>query len=478
MPYDHQSIEKKWQKKWEDSHEGRLPAGRQGVDDSGKDALYHLVMFPYPSGSGLHVGHVESYSAVDMLTRMERMRGKKVLFPMGYDAFGLPAENYAIKTGVHPAQTTAKAIETFRKQLKSIGLSFDWDREVSTADPDYYRWTQWLFLLFFKKGLAYRAKSPVNWCTGCTTVLANEQVVDGACERCESQVIQKELEQWFFKITDYAERLLSGLDDLDWPEKIKAMQRNWIGKSVGATVDFSVVDHEATVSVFTTRPDTLFGSTYVVLAPEHALVDKLVSDDKRAEVEGYRTAAGKKSALERTELQKDKTGVFTGAYVINPVNDEKIPVWVADYVMVTYGTGAIMAVPAHDERDFEFATKYKLPIKKVVEPPVLQEVMNPDIGISHGAQSQVKVITDCFTGEGACINSGLLNGLNTSEAKQKMNEWLSEKKLGGAKTTYRVRDWLVSRQRYWGAPIPIIWCESCGPQPYQKISFLLCYLMT
>ncbi|NQV89604.1 MAG: leucine--tRNA ligase [Parcubacteria group bacterium] len=458
MPYDHQSIEKKWQKKWEESPES------QG-DDSDQDTLYHLVMFPYPSGSGLHVGHVESYSAVDMLTRMERMRGKKVLFPMGYDAFGLPAENYAIKTGVHPAQTTAKAIETFRTQLKSIGLSFDWDREVSTADPDYYRWTQWLFLLFFKNGLAYRAKSPVNWCTSCTTVLANEQVVSGACERCDSEVIQKELEQWFFKITDYAERLLTGMDTIDWPEKIKAMQRNWIGKSVGATVDFSVVDHDATVSVFTTRPDTLFGATYVVLAPEHALVDQLVADESRTDVEAYRVAAGKKSALERTELQKVKTGVFTGAYAINPVNDEKIPIWIADYVMVTYGTGAIMAVPAHDERDFEFAKKYKLPIKKVVEPPVLQEVMNPDVGISNGAQTQVKIITDCFTSDGTAVNSGLLDCLKTNEAKEKINGWLTENGLGGAKTTYRIRDWLVSRQRYWGAPIPIIWCESCGPQP-------------
>ncbi len=437
MPYDHQSIEKKWQEVWEKSQEGR-------VDDSGTDALYYLIMFPYPSGAGLHVGHVESYSAVDIVSRMERMRGKKVLFPIGYDAFGLPAENYAIKTGVHPAQTTQTAINTFRKQLKSIGLSFDWDREISTADPSYYKWTQWLFLLFYKNGLAYRAKSPVNWCTGCNTVLANEQVVDGVCERCKNEVIQKELEQWFFKITDYAERLLAGLDTVDWPEKIKAMQRNWIGKSVGATVDFQLDGRDDKVTVFTTRPDTLYGATYMVLAPEHALVEQIVTDDQRAEVEAYRVAAGKKSALERTELQKEKSGVFTGAYAINPVNDEKIPVWVADYVMVTYGTGAIMAVPAHDERDHEFAVKYDISIKEVVQAP--------------------EEVEGCFTGEGVAINSGILDGLSTVDAKAKMIEHLEQNGIGGAKTTYRIRDWLVSRQRYWGAPIPIIWCESCGPQ--------------
>ena len=437
MPYDHQSIEKKWQEVWEKSQEGR-------VDDSGTDALYYLIMFPYPSGAGLHVGHVESYSAVDIVSRMERMRGKKVLFPIGYDAFGLPAENYAIKTGVHPAQTTQTAINTFRKQLKSIGLSFDWDREISTADPSYYKWTQWLFLLFYKNGLAYRAKSPVNWCTGCNTVLANEQVVDGVCERCKNEVIQKELEQWFFKITDYAERLLAGLDTVDWPEKIKAMQRNWIGKSVGAEVVFSIPNSQFQIPAFTTRPDTLYGATYMVLAPEHALVEQIVTDEQRAEVEAYRVAAGKKSALERTELQKEKSGVFTGAYAINPVNDEKIPIWVADYVMVTYGTGAIMAVPAHDERDHEFAVKYDISIKEVVQAP--------------------EEVEGCFTGEGVAINSGILDGLSTVDAKAKMIEHLEQQGIGGAKTTYRIRDWLVSRQRYWGAPIPIIWCESCGPQ--------------
>jgi leucyl-tRNA synthetase len=436
MSFNHQKIEKKWQSAW-------VKNKASYAEDKGENSLYHLVMFPYPSGAGLHVGHVESYSAMDILTRLERMRGKNVLFPMGYDAFGLPAENYAIKTGVHPSETTKAAISNFRKQLDSIGLSFDWSREVSTADPDYYRWTQWLFLLFYKKGLAYRKKSPVNWCDDCHTVLANEQVVDGACDRCKNDVVQKELEQWFFKITDYADRLLEGLDHLDWPEKIKSMQRNWIGKSEGAQVEFKVDGGSDSITVFTTRPDTLFGATYMVLAPEHELVDSLTSKDKVEEIKKYKKQAGTKSALERTELQKDKTGVFTGSYAINPVNNEKIPVWVADYVMVNYGTGAIMAVPGHDERDFEFAKKYDLEIKQVVESDSDDE---------------------CFKGEGKVINSDFLDGLFTPKAKEKIIDWLKENKLGGAKTTFRIRDWLVSRQRYWGAPIPIIWCDDCGAQ--------------
>ena len=450
MSFNHQEIEKKWQQVWESRAAGR-------VDESAdpKNALYYLIMFPYPSGSGLHVGHVESYSAVDILARMERMRGKNVMFPMGYDAFGLPAENYAIKTGVHPAETTQTAIETFRKQLKSIGLSFDWDREVSTADPEYYRWTQWLFLLFYKNGLAYRAKSPVNWCTSCNTVLANEQVVDGHCERCKSEVIQKELEQWFFKITDFADRLLDGLETIDWPERIKAMQRNWIGKSEGAKLSFKLKDSEESIEVFTTRPDTLFGATYMVLAPEHALVETITTDAQRDEVEKYKKEAGKKSALERTELQKEKTGVFTGSYAINPVNGEEVPVWIADYVMVSYGTGAIMAVPAHDERDFEFAQKYELPIKKVVEVE---------------GESELPI-----TANGVAVNSDFLDGEMTVPAKQKMIDWLKENELGLGTTTYRIRDWLVSRQRYWGAPIPIIWCEKCGalPVPEEDLPVLL-----
>lgn len=436
--YDHKKIEKKWQDRWKDAKAGFVD------ETSPQDhAIYYLIMFPYPSGSGLHVGHVESYTAIDILARKERMCGKNVLCPIGYDAFGLPAENYAIKTGVHPKETTETAIANFHRQMESLGLSFDWSREISTADPTYYKWTQWIFLQFYNNGLAYRKKSPVNWCEGCHTVLANEQVVDGACERCGTIVTQKDLEQWFFNITKYADRLLSGLDKIDWPEKIKSMQRNWIGKSVGAEIKFAC--GEKTITVFTTRPDTLFGASYLVLAPEHELVDSIVTDDHREEVDTYRTATTKKSSLERTELQKEKTGVFTGAHAINPATNEQIPIWIADYVITTYGTGAIMAVPAHDERDFEFAKKYKLEIKMVVEST-----------------------EECFTGESTSINSDFLNGLSTKDAKQKIISWLEEKGIGNAKTTFRLRDWLVSRQRYWGAPIPIIWCEDCGEQPVEE----------
>ena len=469
--YNHQEIEKKWQAKW-----AAARAGQVDESSSRDNALYYLIMFPYPSGSGLHVGHVESQAAIDILARMERMRGKNVLCPIGYDAFGLPAENYAIKTGVHPAVTTKAAIKNFHNQMQSLGLSFDWSREISTADPEYYKWTQWLFLLFYKNDLAYRKKSPVNWCEGCHTVLANEQVVAGACERCGTVVVQKDLEQWFFNITKYADRLLAGLDSLDWPEKIKSMQRNWIGKSVGAEINFRVLSSRPTegsrgissgtreiprlvddsslgmtqvITVFTTRPDTLFGATYLVLAPEHQLVDAIVTDDRRSEIEAYRTAASKKSALERTELQKEKTGVFTGAYATNPATSEQIPVWIADYVITTYGTGAIMAVPAHDARDFEFAKKYELPIKVVV------------------AKDGVEV--EGFFEEGTAVNSKFLDGLSTKDAKAKIIAWLEEKQIGNAKTTFRIRDWLVSRQRYWGAPIPIIWCEDHGAQAVEEV---------
>jgi len=448
MSYNHQDIEKKWQNIWRDD------AGR--VDVSQAEKLYYLVMFPYPSGSGLHVGHVESYTAIDILARCRRMQGKNVLCPIGYDAFGLPAENYAIKTGVHPAQTTKEAIQNFHRQMKMLGLSFDWSREISTADASYYKWTQWLFLTLYKNGLAYRKKSPVNWCDGCHTVLANEQVVDGVCERCGTVVVQKELEQWFFEITKYAERLLAGLDVIDWPERIKIMQRNWIGKSEGAEVKFQITNSKSQATVFTTRPDTLFGATYLVLAPEHVLVDEIITAEQKEAVETYRKAAAKKSTLERTELQKEKTGVFTGAYAINLANGEQIPVWVADYVITTYGTGAIMAVPAHDERDFAFANTYNLKIEQVVQTP-------PNLPFERGGEH------GCYTGEGVAMNSGFLNGLSTSEAKQTMISWLEEKGIGNAKTTYRLRDWLVSRQRYWGAPIPIIWCEEHGAQPDEHL---------
>ncbi len=457
MPYNHKEIEPKWQKRWEESGYGRtLETGRP------EDRLYHLIMFPYPSAAGLHVGHVESYSAVDILTRFRRMQGKDVLFPIGWDAFGLPAENYAVKTGVHPAVTTQKAIENYTRQMKSLGLSFDWGREVSTADPAYYRWTQWLFLTLYKKGLAYRAKAPVNWCDGCQTVLANEQVVDGVCERCKTVVVQKELEQWFFRITQYADRLLAGLDTVDWPEKIKAMQRNWIGRSEGAEVVFAAESGDASVTVFTTRPDTLFGVSYVVLAPEHVLVDTWTTLEHKDEVAAYRLQASKKSELERTQLEKDKAGVFTGSYVLHPLTGARVPVWVSDYVLVNYGTGAVMGVPAHDERDWIFAHKYSLPVTTVVQATVWT---NPDpVAGAHAATVSTSV-EGCWTGPGTLVNSEEFDGLDSELGKQKIVDALEAQGKGARKVNYHLRDWLVSRQRYWGAPIPMIWCEGCGVQP-------------
>jgi len=447
-PFNHQEIEKKWQEVWE-----RNPAEsfeKKGLEE---DSLYYLTMFPYPSGYGLHVGHVESYAAVDILTRRERMRGKNVLFPMGFDAFGLPAENYAIKTGIHPEDTTKTAMDTFRLQMNRLGLSFDWSREISTADPDYYRWTQWLFLQFFKNDLAYRAESNVNWCTSCHTVLANEQVVNGTCERCHSEVIQKELEQWFFRITKYADRLIEGLKKIDWPEKITAMQRNWIGRSEGAAIEFvgckqGEEEKEFSLSVFTTRPDTLFGVSYIVLAPEHPLVDELTTEEHYEEVVAYRDAARKKSELERTQLEKDKSGVFIGSYARHPLSGELVPIWTSDYVLVNYGSGAVMGVPAHDERDFVFAKKYDLPVKQVIAPVATEY---------DGAGA--------FVEPGLLVNSGAFDGLTSEDAKQKITDALEVDGRGQREVNYRVRDWLISRQRYWGAPIPIIWCEDCGPQP-------------
>lgn len=454
--YNHLEIEPKWQKQWEKDGVGRV------TEQGGADALYHLVMFPYPSGAGLHVGHVESYAALDIVTRKARMQGKNVLFPIGYDAFGLPAENYAVKTGTHPADTTDKAIATFRRQMKSIGLSFDWSREVSTCDPAYYKWTQWLFLLFYKNDLAYRAKAPVNWCDGCNTVLANEQVVNGSCERCATVVVQKELEQWFFRITKYADRLLAGIDAVDWPERIKSMQRHWIGKSEGCEVEFRGVKgemvgeaghervHEAefSIPVFTTRVDTLFGVSYIVLAPEHPLVDTLTTPDNYEAVVAYRDQARKKSELERTQLEKDKAGVFTGTYAKHPLTGEEVPIWISDYVLVNYGTGAVMGVPAHDDRDFAFAGKYGLPVRQVVSYP-------PDYPAETGA----------YVGPGLLINSDAFDGLAGEAAKNAIASELESAGKGKRVTNYHLRDWLVSRQRYWGAPIPVIWCEACGAQP-------------
>jgi leucyl-tRNA synthetase len=435
-PFD--KIEPKWQRYWA---ERKTFAAR---DDSTKSKLYVLDMFPYPSGAGLHVGHPEGYTASDIYSRFQRMRGRNVLHPMGWDAFGLPVEQYAIDTGTHPSLTTRKNIDTFRRQIQMLGFSYDWDREVDTTDPSYYKWTQWIFLQLFKKGLAYESEVPVWWCEGCKAVLANEEVnADGTCDRKgHKNVYRRPLRQWILRITKYAERLLKDLELVDWPESIKEQQRNWIGRSEGAEVDFKTEAGDM-LRIFTTRPDTLFGATYMVLAPEHSLVEKVTTAQQRAAVDAYRTAAAKKSELERTQLEKEKTGVFTGGYAVNPVNNEKIPIWVADYVMMGYGTGAIMAVPAHDTRDFEFAKKFGLEIRTVVQPPA---------GIDPQG----------FTGDGTSVNSGVLTGLPTPEAKKKITTWLQEKKLGMASIQYKLRDWLFSRQRYWGEPIPIVHCPEHG----------------
>ncbi len=435
--YNPKEIEPKWQKYWEDNSSFRA------ADDAKEEKNYVLDMFPYPSANGLHVGHPEGYTATDILSRYRRMKGFNVLHPMGWDAFGLPAENFAIKTGVHPDKSTHGNITNFTRQIKSLGFSYDWEREIDTSSPEYYRWTQWMFLQMFKNGLAYKKKAKVNWCNTCQTVLANEQVIDGKCERSKDEVIQKDLEQWFFKTTQYADRLIDDLDTIDWPEPIKLMQRNWIGKSNGAELSFTVKDSEDTIDVFTTRPDTLFGATYIVLAPEHPLVRKITTADQKAVVEKYLEEAQKKSELERTDLAKEKSGVFTGAYAINPANNEEIPVWIAEYVLIEYGTGAIMAVPAHDERDYEFAKKYDLKIVAVVE---------------GGKENNI------FTGDGKLIASGEFDGMDNKAAKAAIT-----KKMGGKlKTTYRLRDWLISRQRYWGTPIPIVYDPEGNAHPVKE----------
>ena len=432
-------VEVKWQKKWEED-------GLYKFDPkSKKEKYYCLEMFSYPSGAKLHLGHWYNYGVADTFARYKRMTGYNLFHPMGFDAFGLPAENYAIKTGIHPAISTNQNIDTMEGQLKRIGATWDWDYEVKTCNPDYYKWTQWTFLQLYKHGLAYKKDAPVNYCPKCQTVLANEQVIGGECERCGSTVIRKNMDQWFFKITDYAEELLQGLDDLDWPERTKSLQRNWIGKSKGAYVDFAVDGTDKKFTVFTTRCDTLFGATYCVLAPEHELVDQITSKEQKKAVEEYKIAASKQSEIERTSTTKEKTGVWTGAYAINPVNDKKIPIWISDYVLSTYGTGAIMAVPAHDERDYDFAKKFDLEIIQVLE--------GGDIS------------KEAYVEDGTHINSGFLDGMNKEDAIAKMCEFLEEKKIGKATTTYKLRDWLVSRQRYWGAPIPIIYCDKCGMVP-------------
>ena len=433
MVYNHRVIEKKWQKYWDENKTFKT------LDDHTKEKFYALDMFPYPSGAGLHVGHPEGYTATDILSRYKRANGYNVLHPMGWDAFGLPAEQYALDTGNDPRDFTKTNIDTFRRQIKELGFSYDWDREVNTTDPNYYKWTQWIFKKLYEKGLAYVDEVPVNWCPALGTVLSNEEVIDGKSERGGHPVERRPMRQWVLKITDYAEKLLADLDILDWPESLKAMQRNWIGKSVGAEIDFKIEGTDKAFTVFTTRADTVFGVSYCVLAPEHKLVEEIVTVGQRAAVEEYLDIVKRKSDLERTDLNKDKTGVFTGAYAINPVNGEKVELWIADYVLASYGTGAVMAVPAHDERDYEFATKFNLPIKAVIEDN--GEVVVP------------------FYGDGKHINSGFINGLNNEEAIAKVIEFLEENKVGRSKVTYKLRDWLFSRQRYWGEPIPIIHWE-------------------
>ncbi|RWZ54843.1 leucine--tRNA ligase [Halobacillus fulvus] len=442
MAFDHKTIEKKWQQYWLQNKTFKTDS------HSEKEKFYALDMFPYPSGAGLHVGHPEGYTATDILSRMKRMQGYEVLHPIGWDAFGLPAEQYALDTGNDPEEFTKHNIDTFRRQIQELGFSYDWDREVNTTDPNYYKWTQWIFLKLYEKGLAYIDEVAVNWCPALGTVLANEEVIDGKSERGGHPVERRPMKQWMLKITAYADRLLEDLEDLDWPESIKDMQRNWIGKSEGAEVIFTIENREASFDVFTTRPDTLFGATYAVLAPEHPLVQEVVTENHKAEVQAYIEQSQNKSDLERTDLAKDKSGVFTGAYAVNPINGEKLPIWVADYVLMSYGSGAIMAVPAHDERDYEFAQKFDLPIIPVVE----------------GGDT----LKEAYTGDGKHINSDFLNGLDKDEAIQKAIEWLEKNEKGQKKTTYRLRDWLFSRQRYWGEPIPVIHWEDGSITPVKE----------
>nr|WP_177295864.1 leucine--tRNA ligase [uncultured Blautia sp.] len=441
VPYNHKVIEKKWQKIWDDNK------AFAATDDYSKPKYYALVEFPYPSGQGLHVGHPRPYTALDIVARKRRMQGYNVLYPMGWDAFGLPTENYAIKNKIHPKIVTANNVKRFKEQLHSLGYSFDWDREVNTTDPEYYKWTQWIFLKLFNAGLAYKTEMPINWCTSCKVGLANEEVVNGVCERCGSPVVRKVKSQWMLKITDYAEKLLEGLNDVDYIERVKVSQKNWIGKSQGAEVDFAIAGKEDKLTVYTTRPDTLFGATYMVVSPEHPMLEKYKDEIKNLDaVHEYQEQAARKSDFERSELAKEKTGVqIDGIRAVNPVNGKEIPIWVSDYVLMSYGTGAIMAVPAHDTRDWEFAKKFNMPIIEVV---------------AGGANVQEEAFTDVATGK--MVNSGFLDGLEVADAKKKIIEWLEEKKLGTGKTNYKLRDWVFSRQRYWGEPIPIVHCDKCG----------------
>lgn len=445
MKYNHKAVEPKWQKIWEEK--GVFHA----LDNSDKEKFYALIEFPYPSGQGLHVGHPRPYTALDTVARKRRLQGYNVLYPIGWDAFGLPTENYAIKNHIHPEIVTKNNIARFKKQIKSLGISFDWSREINTTDPEYYKWTQWIFIQLFKKGLAYKKEMNVNWCTSCKCVLANEEVVNGVCERCGSEVIHKVKSQWMLKITEYADRLINDLDLVDYPERVKAQQKNWIGRSTGAEVDFSTTTGD-TLTIYTTRADTLYGATYMVISPEHPLIEKWADRlENMDEIRAYQENAAKKSDFERTEVAKDKTGVMLkGVRAVNPVNNKEIPIFISDYVLVSYGTGAIMAVPAHDTRDWEFAKKFGLPIVEVVK----------------GGNVQEEAFTDCASG--VMVNSGMLDGLTVDEAKKKIIDWLTSNGKGHAKVNYKLRDWVFSRQRYWGEPIPIVHCEKCGFVPIDE----------
>lgn len=450
VPYNHKEIEKKWRKNWE-----KAPVN---VKDGKKPKYYCLDMFPYPSGSGLHVGHWRGYVISDVWSRYKMLKGYYIIHPMGWDAFGLPAENYAIKMGVHPSKSTAENVANIKRQIHEIAAIYDWDMEVNTTDPDFYKWTQWIFVKMFKAGLAYEKQMPINWCPSCKTGLANEEVVDGCCERCGEKVTKKNLRQWMLKITEYAERLLTDLDKLDWPEKVKKMQADWIGKSYGAEVDFGVDGREDTIKVYTTRPDTLYGATFMVLAPEHELAGKLASEDKKADVDEYIFKSSMRSSVDRLQ-DKEKTGVFTGSYAINPLNHALVPIWISDYVLADYGTGAIMCVPAHDERDFEFATKFHIPIIQVIAKDGIE---NP-------------VLSEAYTETGIMINSGEFDGMNSADAKRDVPGILESRGIGKKTTNYKLRDWVFSRQRYWGEPIPIVHCQHCGavPVPEDQLPLLL-----
>ena len=448
--YNHKVVEKKWQKVWDDNK------AFAATDDYSKPKYYALVEFPYPSGQGLHVGHPRPYTALDIVARKRRMQGYNVLYPMGWDAFGLPTENYAIKNKIHPKIVTENNVKRFKEQLHSLGYSFDWDREINTTDPSYYKWTQWIFLKLFKAGLAYKKEMPINWCTSCKVGLANEEVVNGVCERCGAPVVRKVKSEWMLKITDYAEKLIEGLDHVDYIERVKVSQKNWIGKSQGAEVDFFIKGKEDKLRVYTTRCDTLFGVTYMVVSPEHPIIDKYKDELKNWDaIAAYRDEAAKKSDFERAELAKEKTGVqIEGLTAINPVNGKEIPIWISDYVLMSYGTGAIMAVPAHDERDWEFAKKFNLPLIQVVA--------------KNGEEVDINAAAFTDVATGVLINSDFLNGLEVKDAKAKMIAFLEEKKIGTAKTNYKLRDWVFSRQRYWGEPIPIVHCDKCGYIPIDE----------